>query len=90
MDDLHDEPYAEIDDKCVGQTLQLPLQDEMAYVKVLRRKRRNDGTLIGTENSIPILDTHIYEIELADGSISEYNTNVLLQNVYGQVDDHGN
>ena len=25
MDDLHDEPYAELDDKFVGQTLQLPL-----------------------------------------------------------------
>ena len=90
MDDLHDEPYAELDDKFVGQTLQLPLNGEMAYAKVLRRKRRNDGSLIGIENSIPILDTRIYEIEHADGSISEYNTNVLLENLYEQVDDHGN
>ena len=90
MDNLHDEPYAEIDDKFLGQTLQLPLNDEMTHAKVIRGKRRNDGSLIGIENSIPILDTRIFEIEHADGSISEYNTNVLLENLYEQVDDNGN
>ena len=62
----------------------------MIYAKVLKRKRRNDGTLIGTENSIPILDTRIYEIEYANGSISEYKSNVLLENLYEQIDNHGN
>ena len=90
MDDIHDEPYAETDDKYIGQTLQLPLNGEMAYAKVLRRKRRSDGTLVGTEHNVPILDTRIYEIEHADGSISEYNTNTLLENLYNQVDEDGN
>ena len=90
MDNLHDEPYAEIDDNFLGQTLQLPLNDEMTHAKVIRGKRRNDGSLIGIENSIPILDTRIFEIEHADGSISEYNTNFLLENLYEQVDDNGN
>ena len=90
MDDLRDAPYAEIDDKLVGQTFQLPLHGEMAYANVIRRKCRNDGSLIGIENSIPILDTRIYEIKHADGSISEYNTNVLLENLYEQVDDNEN
>ena len=90
MDDLRDAPYAEIDDKLVGQTLQLPLHGEMAYAKVLSGKFRSDGSLIGIENSIPILDTRVYEIEHADGSISEYNTNVLLENLYDQIDVQGN
>ena len=90
MDDLHDEPYAEIDDKFVGQTLQLPLNGEMTHAKVIRRKRCNDGSLIGIENSIPILDTRIFEIEHANGSISEYNTNALLENLYEQNDNNGN
>ena len=82
MDDYHDEPYSELNDKFIGQKLQLPLREEMCGATVLRRKRRSDGTLVGTSNKIPMIDTRIYEVQYADGTLAGYHTNNLLENVY--------
>ena len=62
----------------------------MCDATVLRRKRRSDGTLVGTYNKVPILDTRLYEVQYADGTLAEYQTNNLLENLYEQIDDYGN
>ena len=82
MDDYHDERYSELNDKFIGQKLQLPLNVEMCGSTVLRRKRRSDSTLVETSNKVRILDTRIYEVQYADGTLAEYQTNNLLENVY--------
>jgi hypothetical protein len=56
---------------------------------VIRRKRDNDGDLIGHSNKNPILDTSLYEVEFNDGRVGTYATNVIAENIYEQVDDEG-
>ena len=41
----------------------------------------------GRSNSYPILDTRTYEVELKDGSMSTYSTNVIAEIMYAQCDD---
>ena len=53
----------------------------------MRRKRKADGSLIGTENNNPILDTRIYEIGFEDGSSHDLSTNTIIENIYESVDD---
>jgi hypothetical protein len=55
----------------------------------LRRKRSHNGDAIGIRNPNPILNTHAYEVEFADGSLETYHTNLIAENIYSQVDDKG-
>jgi hypothetical protein len=57
--------------------------------KIIGRKRDQDGNLIGTYNSNPILNTIVYLAEFPDGSISEYATNIIAESIYNQVNDEG-
>ena len=77
-----DPPYVESEDNLIGCRVSLPHLGEMQEVVVKRRKRNEDGTLVGTANNNPMLDTRIYEVELQDGLYEEYSTNVLLENVH--------
>ena len=54
-----------------------------------KRKRDHRDDLVGMFNTNPILDTHIYNMELADGRVEEYSVNYILDNIYEQVDDNG-
>ena len=57
--------------------------------KVVGRKRQADGSLKGTANANPILDTRTYEVEFPDGEISEYTANVIAENMWAQCDLEG-
>jgi hypothetical protein len=48
-----------------------------------------DGNEIGTYDSNPMLNNIIYEVEYPDGSIRDYGANVITENIYSQVDEHG-
>ena len=70
--------------------LPLPHPDgELKQATVQRRKRNHDGTLKGTANDNPILDTREYEVEFEDGNYAEYSANVLAENLYNHIDDNG-
>ena len=85
-----DAPYMESNDKYIGTKIPLPHQSgEKMQATVKHRKRNHDGTLRGTANDNPILDTREYEIEFADGSYAEYSANTLAENLYDHVDDNG-
>ena len=87
----HDSPYAEEGDRYIGMKVPLPHpKGEMQQATVKRRKKNDDGTLRGTSNDNPILDTRVYEVEFEDGSYNEYSANVLAENLYNHVDDDGN
>jgi hypothetical protein len=56
---------------------------------VKRRKRDEDGNLVGHSHSNPILDTGLYEVEFEDGQVGTYAANVIAENIYEQLDDEG-
>jgi hypothetical protein len=57
--------------------------------QVKRRKRDEDGNLIGRSHSNPILDTGLYEVEFEDGQVGTYAANVIAETIYEQLDDEG-
>ena len=67
----------------------IPKEGEKQEGTVIRRKRNPDSTLKGTSSSNPILDTRVYKIEFGDGTYSDYSANVLIENLYDHIDDHG-
>jgi hypothetical protein len=77
-------------DKYISARLLLPDGDGVARsAQIKRRKRDEDGNLIGRSNQNPILDTGLYEVEFDDGQVGTYAANVIAENVYEQVDDEG-
>ena len=58
----------ELQDKYVGVRVLLPRGDSYNEAVIKKRKRTADGNyLLGKEDTNPILDTRIYEVEFADG-----------------------
>lgn len=52
-----------------------------------RKKSDNEYGLVGTKNDNPLLDTRVYEVEFPDGTYGEYAANVLIENIFAQVDE---
>ena len=77
-------------DEYVGAEVTLPRGDQQVAGKVVRRKRDVNGSLKGTANSNPILDTRTYCVEFPDGSEAEYAANVIAENMWAQCDIDGN
>ena len=50
--------------------------------RVVKRARTDDGKAIITAHSNPILDTHAYEIEFADGTRDKVTANIIAENMY--------
>ena len=48
-----------------------------------------EGQPMGRRHSNPIMDTRVYEVEMADGSLREYHANIIALNLYSQVDPEG-
>ena len=76
-------------DEMVGANVMLPRGDGRIDATVLKRKRDDDGSAIGRKHSNPMMDTRLYEVELADGSIEEVFANTIAENLYSQVDSEG-
>jgi hypothetical protein len=58
--------------------------------KVKTREREHDGSLRGTANSNPILDSRTYDVQFPDGVEGEYSANVIAENMWSQCDIEGN
>jgi hypothetical protein len=67
----------------------LEMVEGKVKAKIIGRKRDQDGNLVGTYNSNPILNTIVYLAEFPDGSISEYAANIIAESIYNQVNDDG-
>ena len=83
-------PFMENDDEHIGLELTLPNQGVQRKGRVVKRKRNENNELIGKAHENPMLDTRIYEIDFGDGTYHEYTTNLIMENLYSQVDDDGN
>ena len=84
-----DSPLLESIDQHIGLSVDLPHKGEIRHGKVISRKRNNDGTLVGNSHDNPILDSRMYVIDFGEGDYAEYSANVLMENLYSQVDDDG-
>ena len=85
----NDPPYAETTDEHLGIQLNLPYKGEMKRGTIVRRKRNESGELIGRAHENPILDTRLYEVDFGAGTYQDYTTNLIMENLYAQVDDGG-
>ena len=77
-------------DEYVGATMNFDLGavDELRGV-VVKRAKGEDGAVIGTRNLNPMLDTRKYQVRFTDGSHQELTANLIAENLYSQVNEHG-
>jgi hypothetical protein len=75
-------------DKYIGAQLLLDMGGKPLQARVIKsRSRGPDGEKVGKYHQNPIFDTRAYLVELAD--VDEYMANVIVENLYSQVDDEG-
>ena len=66
----------------------LPRNNEyMQPARVIRRTKDKDGKSVGTYNQNPIQDMRVFDVEFPDDLISQYTANIIIQNIFSQVDD---
>eukprot|EP00804_Cyclotella_cryptica_P002927 CCRYP_013278-RA/>CCRYP_013278-RA protein AED:0.25 eAED:0.29 QI:0/0/0/1/1/1/2/0/233 len=80
----------EVGDSYVNTEVMLSRGDCMARGKVVRQKRDAEGNPIGRANNNPILDTRQYEVQFADGEVTELTANAIAEAMFAQCDEDGN
>ena len=76
-------------DQYVNAEIMLPTGDGRVAGRVRKRLRDADGKPIGRPHNIPMMDTRLYEVELADGTIRELFANNIAECMFSQVDSEG-
>ena len=76
-------------DMIINAEVQLQLGEEFAVGKVTQRALGPDGTVVGTYDENPMLNSIVYEVEFPDGQVREYSANVIAENMLTQVDSDG-
>jgi hypothetical protein len=76
-------------DTLISAEVMLPRDGILTPAKVVGRKRDAMGNPIGTANNNPVLDTRVYEVMFQDGMTSEYAANLIIENIFQQVDEEG-
>ena len=82
-------PISEQQDKYINMKVPLPHKGEVLEGTISHRKRDANGNLIGNATDNPITDSRLYHVDFPDGSVGEYTTNSLVENLYSHVDDEG-
>ena len=77
------------ENKLIGLKVQLPHHGDRMKWTVLKRQRNSDGQLAGNEVKFPALDRREYFVDLGDGNYAKYAANILMENLYDQIDDDG-
>jgi hypothetical protein len=75
--------------KFISSKVMIPQGGQVVTGRVVRRKRDQDGNLIGKSHSDPLLDTSLFEVEFEDGYIETYTANIIAESMYEQVDSEG-
>jgi hypothetical protein len=76
-------------DKILHSEVSLQLGENMTIGRVTKRAIGPDGTVAGTYDENPCLNTMIYEVEFPDGQSKAYAANVIAENMLTQVDSDG-
>eukprot|EP00957_Ditylum_brightwellii_P198570 15134225-Ditylum_brightwellii.AAC.1 len=64
----------------------LQLVDEVRVGKVTQHAIRPNGTVAGTYDDNPMMNTMIYDVEFPDGQVRVYAANIIAENMLTQVD----
>ena len=79
-----------IPDTLLNAEVLLPTKDNKLLMgKVMRKSTDASGASIGKFNANPLLNTTTYDVIFPDNSVHHFGANVIAQNLYNQVDDHG-
>ena len=54
---------------------------------VIGYKRDHMGNLVGQLHTNPLLNTRLYEVTFADGTVQDYTENKIAEGIYAEVDD---
>jgi hypothetical protein len=76
-------------DALISAEVILPQDGILCPAKVTGQKRDAQGIPIGMPHSNPILDTRVHEVTFPDRRTSEYAANLIIENIYQQVDSEG-
>ena len=76
-------------DKYINARVLLPQGDTLSYGTVKRRKRDQNGNLIGRYDPNPLLDTALYEVEFDSREVEAYHANQIAEAIYAEVDGDG-
>ena len=77
--------YAEL----INAEVLLQHDDGVENAKVIQRSLGPDGVINGQYNDNPFLNSIIYDVEFADGTIKEYSANMIAESMLTQVDCDG-
>ena len=77
-------------DKHIGAEVLLEVGGEQKRAVVKARAKDKRGNPIGTQNDNYILDTREYEVLFEDGLSDIYTSNIVMENIYTQIDKEGN
>jgi hypothetical protein len=78
-------------DKLLLAKVSLPTDDHMIKLgKVRGDKRDHTGNLVGRYHANPLINTRLYEVTFADGTVHDYTANKIAEAIYAEVDEEGN
>ena len=76
-------------DRILNSEVSLQVGEDMSVGKVTQRALGPDGTVAGTYDENPSMNTMIYEVEFPNGDVKEYAANIIAENMLTQVDTDG-
>ena len=90
-DDVKDDDYVtdQFYDEYIGAEVLVDVGDEKQRAVVKKRVVDTDGNPVGKRNDNYMLDTREYELEFDDGTTEIYSSNIVMENIYTQVNDEG-
>ena len=90
------EPHVvpEVDDNAYGEFLGMELKlssadGDQRLGRVAKRARGPEGNPIGQPHEHHLFDTREYEVEFEDGHTERYRANIIAENMFAQVNEHG-
>ena len=76
-------------DTLVNAEVLMPQGDSRVKCKVKRRHKSDDGQVTGQFHQNPMLNSIIYDVEFPNGTVREYGANIIAENMYSTLDEHG-
>ena len=76
-------------DTLINAEITLPKEDSLQSARVVGRVLDDNGNYVGNFDENPLLNTLMYKVKFSDGTVREYTANVILENLYNQVDLEG-
>ena len=84
------EPKPEVGNQFIGTEILLPRWDKMASSNIVTWNWNANGNAMGRAHAHPLIDTRLYQVELAGSKVTELTTNIIAESMYAQHDANGN